>query len=86
VRDEAIDLSNVALLLFTDDTPVFNELIILINPSKIPPFPADDDDDALVPAVPVPLDESFVAAAVVVAAGTVPVADDSLLVEVGTGC
>ena len=90
VSDEAIDLSNVALLLLTDDTPVFIELIILIKPSKIPPFPVDDedDDDGVLPVpVPVPVALDVVP---VVATGTAPdVEDDSLLVVVDTcggGC
>lgn len=88
MSDEATDLSNEALLLFTDDTPVFIELIILIKPSKKPPFPVDDD----VPLVPVPVPSDVVpvvapVAVPVVVSGTVPdVEDDSLLVVVDTCC
>lgn len=91
VRDEARDLSNVAPLLFTDDTPVFIELIILMIPSKTPPFPVDDDDDDggdVLVLVLAPVVVAVVAAVVVV--------DDSLLFVVvicgvcccccGTGC
>lgn len=76
-REEAMDFNNVALLLLTDDTPVFIELIILMIPSRTPPFPVEEEDvPVLVLVVPV---DAPVVVVVVVAAGTVLVVDDSLL-------
>ena len=91
VNDDAIDLSSVALLPFTDDTPEFIELIKLMIPSKTPPFPVDDDDDDDVPVLVVDPAVVPVASA---AAGNVLVVDDSLAFVVdttgdvccGTGC
>ena len=84
-REAAMDFSNVAPLLFTDDTPVFMELIMLIIPSRTPPFPVADDEVLPAELVLAPFDVVVVVPVVVVAAvGTVLlVVDDSLLLVIG---